>query len=362
MIPSNPLDQNSAYVDFSQFGKLKKDSRENKDAALEATAKQLESVFLNMMLKSMREANSVFSDGNYLTTRDTQFYQDMYDHQLSLDLASHHGVGLAEMIVKQMKSLQDKNHPMPQNENGYSISSQTGKPLPVALQAGNDARRMLELKQDWLKVPVEQQVFAPVTHATVDPSQSKPEVPATATGVTDASVGEAGAGNNDDRWQSAEEFVQKIWPHAQRAAKQLNVDPKAIVAQAVLETGWGQHSMTDEKGNPSFNLFGIKADSGWQGDVVRKKTLEYRNGIAAPEFAAFRSYSSLQDAFDDYVKFLKGNSRYESIFMPDQDASNWGFALQKAGYATDPKYGNKIASILESDVLQSNVDSKNKTL
>jgi flagellar protein FlgJ len=110
--------------------------------------------------------------------------------------------------------------------------------------------------------------------------------------------------------------------------------------------------MKDVDGNHSFNLFGIKASAAWDGQTVNKKTLEYRNGIAAPEFAAFRSYASLGSAFDDYVKFLKTNPRYQNALQLNIEAKQWGYALQKAGYATDPNYGNKIASLLESDILQ----------
>ena len=372
MIPSNPLDQNSAYVDFSQFGKLRADAKANKEAALEETAKQLEGVFLNMMLKSMRDANSTFSEGNYLSDKDTEFYQNLYDHQLSLNLAQNHGIGLAAMIVRQMQALENKNQPQPDNSKGYDVSGPTGRlgptisgPLKLQEYDGNS----MPLRHNG--APVNQGPLPVSNHPASYPVQipvgtgenAAPVAPTSSSKAADSTSANADSEASPAvSWNSPQQFVETIWPYAQKAAKQLNADPLAIVAQAVLETGWGRHSMTKGDGNQSFNLFGIKADASWKGEVVRKKTLEYRNGIAASESAAFRSYSSLQDAFNDYVKFLKENSNYQGVFMPGQAASNWGFALQDAGYATDPNYGNKIANILESDILQSKVAGATTTL
>ena len=126
-------------------------------------------------------------------------------------------------------------------------------------------------------------------------------------------------------WQSPQEFVSTIYSHARKAAQRLGVAPEAIIAQAVLETGWGQHVMKGMEGENSFNLFGIKADSRWDGETVRKNTLEYRNGIAAKENASFRSYPSLDRAFEDYVDFLNSNSRYESVVNKKCEAKQWGF-------------------------------------
>src|SRR5690606_24034645 len=107
---------------------------------------------------------------------------------------------------------------------------------------------------------------------------------------------------------------------------------------------------------------GIKAHNSWDGDTVKKKTLEYRNGIAAQEYAAFRSYPSLASAFDDYVRFLKENPRYANVFNANADAKQWGHSLQKAGYATDPNYGNKIAPLMESDIIQTKFQATSTSL
>lgn len=372
MTVSKLPDQAPAYLDFSKFEKLKRQSREeDKSAAIQSTAKQLESVFLNMMLKSMRAANSGFSEGNYLSSRDGEFYQDMYDHQLAMNISNGKGIGLAEMIVKQMTRLEkpkldDATAESPAvdvatHDNGFALPTTRRTALesvPVSQQSARSLReaellREIERMQfaadagapeSTLFAPLlEQQTIAPVVESAPETELylNSPELP--------------------ESWSTPEEFVNCILPHAERAARELNVDPQAIVAQAILETGWGQRQIKDAQGNNSYNLFGIKAGGSWEGEVSRKRTLEYRNGIAASETASFRSYGSLSEAFDDYVKFLKDGRRYDGVFEQKKDAKQWGFALQKAGYATDPKYGNKIASILESDILQSTFNTGYKS-
>lgn len=375
MNPTKLPDPAANYLDFSGFQKLKKDSRAGDQAALQATAKQLESVFLNMMLKSMRSANSAFAEGNYLNSRDGEMYQDMYDHQLSLNMANGNGIGLATMIVNQMSRLQQGKTGTGAAENATDNADAEvavaaapradGFELARYQQQAVPAQQPRTLRESDLLREIEQAKFgagipAPELALFSPQLQQDDIIPVTEPVAEPELYLEAPA--RPETWNTPEEFVAAILPHAQRAGRELNVDPQAIVAQAVLETGWGQRQIKDGQGNNSFNLFGIKAGSAWEGDVARKRTLEYRNGIAAPEYASFRSYSSLQHAFDDYVKFLKDRSRYDGVYEQAKDAKQWGFALQKAGYATDPKYGNKIASILESDILQSTFNPGYKSL
>ena len=312
------------YLDFSKFNQLRKMTRDNEDAALQAAAQQMEGIFLNMMLQSMRDANAVFAEGNMLDSRDGQFYQGMYDKQLALNISKNGGIGLADVIVKQMQSqaASAARRPEPQTD----ISSYLKHPVMANAAFNTDSNESAEQQ---LTAPTEAAgALLPLDNQslTLDSTQA---------------------------WNTPEEFVQSIYPHAKRAAEKLGTSVEAVVAQAVLETGWGQHVMEDFSGQNSFNLFGIKADSRWQGEVVRKNTLEYRNGIAAQENAAFRSYRSLQHAFDDYVEFLNSNARYETALSKKSEAKQWGFDLQSAGYATDPNYGNKIANIMDSDGFRS---------
>ena len=317
------------YLDFAQFNQMRKLTRDDEGAALQAAARQMEGIFLNMMLQSMRDANAVFAEGNMLESRDTQFYQGMYDKQLSLNISNSGGLGLADVIVKQMQANSGK-------ELTDAVTDITGylkHPLPARSPASASPHNEMG-----------EPLHSDSTVLSVNQASNVNEKP------------------EPSSWRSPAEFVHAIYAHAKRAGQRLGVAPEAIVAQAVLETGWGQHVMSDGKGGNSFNLFGIKADSRWDGETVRKNTLEYRNGIAAKENASFRSYPSLDQAFADYVDFLNGNSRYEAAINKNCEAKQWAFELQGSGYATDPNYGNKIANIIESDVFKSALNSATEKL
>lgn len=331
MTISNKTDKADLYLDFSQFHGMRKLALEDKEKGLHAAAKQMESVFLNMMLKSMREANAVLSEGSLFESKESEFYQEMYDKQLSSNLSAQGGIGLADIIVSQLGG-KEKNQD--DSTKNYDITQYLENPI------NNFSAGLRKINVDKNEA----------NESTDDPLMKGQEV--------DGLLIDDGAENvvpsiNLDHWQTPKEFVRAIYPHAKQAAQQLGVEPEALIAQAALETGWGKHVMNGPDQSTSFNLFGIKADSRWQGEETNKNTLEYRNGIAAKEMASFRSYESLKDAFTDYVSFLKNNGRYESILNKKTESKQWGFELQQSGYATDPKYGNKIASILESDILQS---------
>jgi flagellar protein FlgJ len=174
------------------------------------------------------------------------------------------------------------------------------------------------------------------------------------TGVAGATDTTSTAGDTDTleptRWQasSPEEFVQKLWPCAQQAGKELGVDPRHLLAQAALETGWGKSLPCDTDGTTSFNFFGIKATGDWQGDSVSVKTLEFEGGTPVPRQAKFRSYDSAADSFRDYVEVLRNNPRYADALHTGGDTKAFAGALQRGGYATDPAYAQKIAAIVQN--------------
>jgi len=123
------------------------------------------------------------------------------------------------------------------------------------------------------------------------------------------------------------------------------------VAQAALETGWGRHMIRGEQGEPSFNLFGIKADSRWKGDAVSLTTTEYREGLPMKEQASFRAYQDYESSFRDYAAFLESNPRYRDVLSAADKPEVFAEKLQEAGYATDPNYGSKIRQIMNRDSL-----------
>ena len=130
-----------------------------------------------------------------------------------------------------------------------------------------------------------------------------------------------------------------------------------LVAQAALETGWGRHAMQRDDGSPSFNFFGIKADTRWQGEKVQTMTSEFENGTMQRQSAEFRAYASPAAAFDDYVRFLQSNPRYAEALRHGGDAERFTSGLQKAGYATDPAYAQKIQRIADGQTMKAALHS-----
>jgi flagellar protein FlgJ len=151
--------------------------------------------------------------------------------------------------------------------------------------------------------------------------------------------------------RSAEDFVKRLHPYAEEAAQELGVDPKVIIAQAALETGWGRALVKNSDGSNSFNLFNIKADKSWQGKQAQVSTLEFDRGIAKKVNAGFRTYGSFQESLKDYVQLIKSNPRYGDALKQAGSAENYTRELQQAGYATDPNYANKIMSIYHSHAM-----------
>lgn len=302
----------STYTDQSSLTQLKKGAREKNPDAIKQVAKQFESLFVQMMLKSMRDT---VPENELFGSNAEKMYQDMYDKQLSTQISNSRGIGLANVIERQLGGIPDDNLNI-KNIQDYTASAKqknTQSPQAVTLQ------RLTQ--QSPLKFS-----------GSASSSENQPSA-----------------------WQTAEAFVEDIWPYALRAAEELGVDADVLLAQSALETGWGKYLPLNADGSNSFNLFGIKADERWSGDKVEIVTREYRHGVMQQETAAFRSYDSVSDAVTDYVDFIRGNERYQKALERGYDADAYAKELQKAGYATDPDYANKINRIRANDVLQNRV-------
>ena len=289
----------SVYHDFQGLAALKHQAREDQSGSLKQVAKQFESLFVQMMIKQMRQASP---GGGLLDSDKTRFYQDMYDKQLALHLSRHGGIGIGEMIANQLGK-QDKE----------SVTELNG----------------LETYREHLVAPAVRYLsFKPV-----EPVEQ---------GVTS----EVEAEDECHSIDSPEQFVKSLWPAAQRAASTIGLPPEALLAQAALETGWGRQVMSDTEGRSSHNLFGIKADKRWEGDQVRRETLEYEEGVAIRKREAFRTYPSYTESFQDYVDFLQSSPRYATALANAHDSQAYFEALQDAGYATDPSYAHKILRVM----------------
>ncbi|MEZ5587559.1 MAG: flagellar assembly peptidoglycan hydrolase FlgJ [Sedimenticolaceae bacterium] len=291
------IDSAQVYTDFSGLAALRARAREDKDAALDEVSRQFESLFLQMMLKSMRDASL---GGGLMDSKQSEFYRDMYDKQIAVDMAQKQGIGLADVLKRQL---------------GGGISAQYRDLSP----------------EEYLGMPI---TARPVNGAdAAAATRRSDDAPAAFDG-------------------SPEAFVDALWPVAEQAAAKINLPPEALLAQAALETGWGRHVMQHGTGDSSHNLFGIKADSRWQGDKVMVSTLEYRDGVALNTRANFRAYESFEHSFSDYVDFVQRNPRYQQALAQTNDPKAYFSALQEAGYATDPAYAQKIQRILDSESMQ----------
>lgn len=334
MIQAN---QNAAgvFTDINGLQGIRSLGKADQDAALKEVAKQFESMFIGMMMKSMRDASTVFSEDSLFNSPESDFFRNMYDDQMSVTLTEGEGTGLADVIHRQLMAQYGKADTPRNGIDQSTIFERRYTGIPQASGLTTTASTIAPVIKR-VEEALERQAPSAKTN-------SKPN-----TSSTDAAQGDGSKGQS---FASPEEFVATLYPYAKNVGEQLGVDPKAIVAQAALETGWGKHTIQDEQGRPSNNLFGIKADSRWQGDVVTVTTHEYVQGVRVNQQAAFRSYPSLEAGLQDYANFLKDSSRYQSALQGQVDGTEYGHALQQAGYATDPQYGNKIHRIYQGDLL-----------
>jgi len=268
----------------------------------------------------------------------SKFYNDMYDQQLAVHLSGSPGVGLADLIVKQLSPDKPKNEKQDVEDylnksGGISRGSEQAHAVnrQVSGKTGSfaDGQAMVTpYRQD----------RSPLDEMTEFPFNSGNTLPMLKDGQSQPI-------------QSAEEFVRRLHPYAEQAAKELGVEPKVILAQAALETGWGRSLIKNSNGSNSFNLFNIKADKAWQGKQAQVATLEFDQGIPKKVNAGFRSYDSFKESFRDYVDFIKSNPRYGDALKKAGNAEQYMHELQRAGYATDPKYADKVMSIYQGNTM-----------
>ena len=273
-------------VDAQSVDRLRLQAKKDPDQALKGAARQFEALFMNMLLKSMREATP--QDGPF-NSEQTRLYTSLLDQQLAQNLSAK-GIGLADIMTRQL----------------------TRAVVP-------DAPR----------IPAAAPAPAPAPAADPAPArQSGSFVP-----------------------PAAREFVNKVWNYARDAGQAIGIPAQFVVAQAALESGWGRHEIRRADGNPSFNLFGIKAGRNWSGPVVETVTTEHINGTLQKTVEKFRAYDSYAEAFRDYGNLLRGNPRYAAV-LDRQDAAGFARGLQQAGYATDPMYADKLMRILQGNTLR----------
>ncbi|MDR6713230.1 flagellar protein FlgJ [Pseudomonas hunanensis] len=365
-----------AYTDLNRLTSLKHGDRDS-EANVRKVAQEFESLFISEMLKASRKASDVLAADNPMNTETVKQYRDMYDQQLAVSMSREGGgIGLQEVLMRQLS----KQKAQVATPNPFLRGEAAGPALwgakvadPVhgssATSTRNDVAalnsRRLSLPgklTDRLLAGIVPSAGTPAatTNSAAIPARDGQMVngvfkgdwqPAQAFAAADGGtriLGRAVAqpplapkrafGNSD-------EFVATMLPMAEQAAKRIGVDPRYLVAQAALETGWGKSVMRNGDGSSSHNLFGIKATGSWQGGEARAITSEFRDGQFVKETAAFRSYDSYQDSFHDLVSLLQSNSRYQDAVKSADNPEQFVRELQKAGYATDPNYASKISQI-----------------
>jgi peptidoglycan hydrolase FlgJ len=286
----------NTYSDPNGLAALKKDP--NSPAALHAVAQQVDALFLQMMLKSMRDASAAAGDGD---SNEMGMYQDMFDKQIALTMSQHQDLGLGSLLTRQIGARAAAGGVTPAQADDHAAARPVAAPPPAAVPPSTTS--------------------APPTSMT----------------------------------QSAGEFVDQVLPSIRTAAQALGLNPLALLAQAALETGWGKRMARTADGNPSLNLFGIKADDTWVGARAVANTVEYAGGVATQRQAAFRAYGSIEESVNDFANLLKNSPRYRHAAAAGPDAQAYVDGIGRSGFATDPEYAGKLNDILHGSTLRTAV-------
>lgn len=291
---------NQLAIDPNATERLSSLARSNPKEAIRQVASQFEAILLNQMMASMRSNGfDGEEDSSELGT-----YRGMLDQQMVNAMVQGGGTGLAEMLARQIEGVARIDRAATPAASGSML------PLPALPAATAKAIR---------------QYTEAAGTATTAPAPAPVAIPS-----------------------ERQAFVSTLLPHAGQAAERLGVAPELLVGHAALESGWGSRSIRHPDGRESYNLFGIKAGGSWRGESVATLTTEYVDGKPRKQVESFRSYPSLQAAFDDYAKLLEGSSRYQRALNQGDNAQGFAVALQQGGYATDPAYARKLAGVAQS--------------
>jgi flagellar protein FlgJ len=322
------------------------------------------------MMKQMRESNSVFAKDNFLNSQEMQFRQQMLDQQLAIKLSEGRGVGLADVIYRQMAGIKAAAnaaattgnlqapgialHGDKDNEGmALDVRRSDMATLDAALRRAQGAStsvpvHMMPDIEDPVPVSVDAEIIDSLVASGV--MDDVPDLEALIerfriSAENSARRAEAAKQGSVAAVGTPEGFVQRAYAAAKKVADELNIDVRAVLAQSALESGWGENIANN-------NLFGIKADARWGGERGLQATLEFRNGVLAREQAWFRRYGDWSQSFEDYGTFIQNNPRYREALDVGSDPHAYARALQRAGYATDPHYARKISEIMNSERFQ----------
>lgn len=326
---------------------------ESKKAALQEAAQQFEAIFMQMLLKSMRKAEDVLASDSPLNSESTKFYRDMNDQQMAIELSSNGSLGLTDLIVRQLGGGDDNFTPrtvlrsdgnLEQINKKFSSVRSIQQPTSLDDSQTNLANPFALFSESALTPALTSK------NSNETPNESFTRIPFVPSRKEKLEI------NTNDQsvnfftpsFAEPKDFVSALIEPAKVVQEKIGVPFQVVIAQAALETGWGQKIITDKQGGSSNNLFNIKADNRWDGEHIKKDTLEFEQGAMVKKSAPFRAYQSLEESFDDYVNFLSDNDRYQNALQNTNNVEQFLHGLQKAGYATDPQYANKIMATLRT--------------
>lgn len=309
---------NSALaIDSKNLESLKQSARQNSPDSLKAAAKQFEALFMNMIMKSMRDATP--QDGMF-DNQQTRMYTSMLDQQLSQNMASR-GVGLADVLIRQLSG----------NQMAAAVT-------PDAADAVKEVPDTSDLRAQIMRNMAERNALAHQRSNEAHALQARGGVSAASNTVAASKPAHVQA------------FQDKVAAHAEEASRTTGIPAKFMLGQAALESGWGKRVIRTADGGSSHNLFGIKAGSNWKGKTVDAVTTEYVDGVAQKRIEKFRAYDSYADSFRDYAQLMRNNPRYEKVLANASDVKGFAQGLQRAGYATDPNYATKLTNIINRNL------------
>lgn len=309
-----------SIFDTSKLADMKRLAGERSPEAIKAVAQQFESLFMQMMLKQMRQSMTSNSDGEQVG-----FYRGLADQQLANNLSKTGGIGLARSLEQQIA-----------RSMGVDLSATEAKPEKASTLVDDLKTRSAP------PLPV-----ANLLQASPHAVHSG----ASGAGAANSGQSNAAAAKVDTR-DGANGFVDRIWNDAVSAAKSLGVPAQFIVGQAALETGWGRSELRQANGESAHNLFNIKAGSNWHGAVVEATTTEYVGGLAQRRTERFRAYGSYAEAFRDYARLIANSPRYAAV-RGQNTAEGFAQAISQSGYASDPMYAQKLSRIIGGATLRS---------
>ncbi|MCP1174977.1 flagellar assembly peptidoglycan hydrolase FlgJ [Ralstonia chuxiongensis] len=350
-------------LDSKGFESLKQTARTDPTGAAKTVAKQFDAIFVNMMLKQMRDATP---QNGPLDSSSSKMYTSMLDQQLSQTMASR-GVGVADQLLKQM--LRQATHVNPDAggkvNTALSNTTATNTALPGATGSTSDAAKAIARSSL-------NSMAAAVAPGTEDDGSGISTVPrpgleervqralAALRKQADAQAQAPSAPPEVDlstvaaepRGERMTSFYNKLIGHASQAAQETGIPANFMIGHAALESGWGRREIKARDGTNTHNLFGIKAGGSWAGKTATVTTTEYIGGVAHKVQEKFRAYSSYAEAFKDYANLLANNPRYSNVVAAGNgnDAASFAKGLQRAGYATDPNYAHKIMAVLKQIV------------